>query len=368
MPESFNLNIKTPSSTEGSKTVVNGQTQGQGSTITRKADAPVVRNIAPLTDYNPETGMREIRSEEPPVVEKKDTKTSSEERQAKWKEEQAEKKLARQEQANKRAAEKQSLARELLFKGDLAGAAKALDMSPTDLATYVDNARLAIPNKKEEVVLTPEQIRAKEDADWKAERKAFEQEQAAWKYSRIKSDYIKDKIAPALADKDKYEFIHKQGADKIQDYIYEYANKHFQETGEELNPADLADAIEEQMVESYTASVKKLREMKKMAQFFTKEEQEEMAEEEAKVEEQVRPQSRVIEPTLNNRETRPLNSRFDLQEDETEKLIREAEEEEQKLLSNTPVRKSAASSGKKTPFALLSREERLLQMKAERNR
>lgn len=369
MPNDFNVSITPPAATEGAKPSTNGQVQQ--APIARKADAPLVRNIGPLTDYNTETGMRENRSDKPVEEPKKETpsKSSSEERQAKWKAEQADKKLARQDQQTKLAADKQALAKDMLFRGDLAGAAKALGMTPTDLATYVDNARLQIVNKETKEILSPEQMRAKEDADYRQERKNFEQDQANFKYHVIKTGYIKDNIAPAIADKDKYEFIHKQGADKIQDYMYEYMNKHFQETGEALNAADIADAIEEQMVQSYTSSLEQLRGMKKVSSFFAKQkaEEEQIAGEED--EEAETPNNRIIEPVLKNLKGVALSSRFGLKADddqaEADRLIAEAEEDEQKLLSNTPVRKTSTSNSK-TPFAFLSKEERMAQIKANR--
>lgn len=351
--------------------------QGNNANHTRFAEKPVTRNIAPITEYNSKTGNLDVRSDTPwgkpaaetPAVEtpaaETATSTTTPDRHTKWREEQAAKKAQREEQRLAKRSKQEALASELLKKQDLVGAAKALGMSPADLATYVDNARLQIPVKTEE--LTPEQKRAQDEEKFRQERLAFEEEQKAFKYQTIAYNYIKDNIAPVLADKEKFEFIHKYDAAKVQNYIYEFMNKHFQETGEELSPQDVAETIEEQMYNAHVQSLESLKGIKKVAKYFAP------APTPTEVEETQQPQrptrdvsvkNQIVEPTLANKKARPLDSRFPMQDQEVDQLMAEAEAEEAKITPSAASRRTTSNSN--VPFAFLSREERLARMKLER--
>jgi hypothetical protein len=392
------ISIKPAATTQGTVSKPNGNNSSQNSPI-KVSEKPVVRNIAPLNQYNRETGIREARTDspwgnqqadtEPEVMQdappvRTDVKTSSTQRQEQWKSEQQAKKEARQEQQVSKQVKQQALAKDLFFKGDLAGAAQALGMSPTDLITYVDNARLQIPNKKEE--LSPEQIRAKEDTDYRADRAKFEQDQRDFKFQVIATNYIREHMDPILTDKKAFEFIHKNDVNKIKNYAYNYMNNHLQETGETLDVKDVLEHIENQFVETFRASIEKLRDVDKMKEYFVprkdKVEQEQVQDEEPskfnlkvskvpKVRDVNMRAPNFEEPTLESRNEVPLNSRFPLHDDseDVERMMAEAEEEEQKVLSQThnAVRRPVNNTGKKIPFALLSREERLAQMKLDRS-
>jgi len=236
-----------------------------------------------------------------------------------------------------------------------------LDMSPADFATYVDNARLSIPTKTEE--LSPEQKRAKDEEQFRADRLAFEKEQSAFRYQTIASNYIRDNIAPVLQDKDKFELIHTAGLNDMQNYIYEFMNKHYNETKEVLSAQDVAETIENQLYQNSIQAIEANRKVKKLAKLFASQEEEvkvavdEMAEAPGR---QTRPS--FVEPTLTNKQARPLDTRFPTRDEE---LNASSEEEAEEAEPNTNTVSKRKSVGSDIPFALLSRAERLARMKAE---
>lgn len=384
MPDNFNISLQ-PTVPVVPKVNTSGSASHANQVI-KQADKPVTRNIAPLTEYNNETGNLDVSPRspwgvssevetvktEPEVV--AETKVSSTERQAQWKADQAAKKQKVQEKRVEKQAKQQVLAKDLLLKGDLVGAASALGMTPSEFATYVDNARLQIPNKVEE--LTPEQKRVQDDENFRKDRLVFEQEQKNFKYQVIASNYIKDNIDPVLADKDKFEFIHKYDVGKVKNFVYEYMNKHYVDTGEELKASDVLETIENQMYETHKSSLESLRGMKKVSSFFAPVTRIEDDNTEVPVSRDSKVEPRKVsmepdnypfkEPTLANKTTRSLDSRFPTRDTEVDDMIAEAEEEEARVTQTSQAVRRSANSGNNTPFALLSREERLARMKSER--
>jgi hypothetical protein len=388
MPQDFNINRTTPATTVQPMPKTNAVGNERRVNIAEKS---TVREIAPLTEYNNETGLLDIKADAPwgrrTDEEGVEQSTQSEngqvqqeastnkDRHAQWKQEQSQKKAEREQKRTEKQVQKQAQAKALLSQGDLLGAANALDMSPADLVTLVTNAALQI-KPEDQKALSPEEKKQREEEQFRKERLQFEQEQKDWRYQQIASNYIRDNITPELQNKDKYEFIHQNDINQIQSYTYEYMNKHFQETGETLNAKDVLETIEEQMYQSYVASLEKGRSIKKVAQYFQpKEEQEGQDAEGQQLQSFSAPKresvsvSAFLEPTLANKTPRPLDSRFPTrqQEQDVDTMIAEAEAEEERI-QKSYVPSSAARgtpSNYKTPFAFLSREERLARIRQE---
>jgi hypothetical protein len=391
MPD-FNISIVPPATPSAPKS----NNQNTAAPV-KVATQSVTRNIAPLTKYNSETGTLDVDEATPwgqsaPAAEVESETTAPEpttnDRHTKWKSEQAAKRQAKAERQAAKAANQQRSVRELLAAGDIAGAAAALDMSPADFMVLTQNAALRIPTEPDK--LSPEQKKAQEEESFRNEYAAFKKEQEQFRYQQVASSYIKDNIDPVLADKDKFELINAPGNDvkKIKSVIYEYMNKHYSETsvydnkgnlikeGQILNPADIAETIEQQMYESLAASAERIKQMKKTSKLFQQQEQEQEAE---TLEQQLQePSARgrlagnravsvksdlLAEPTVANKQARPLDSRFPTRDAELD----QEEEEELNETANVPTQAvKRTGSGKNTHFALLSREERLALMKSGR--
>lgn len=363
---------------------------------TKVSDKPVVRSIPAITKYNLDSGLIEPDAEKTtwgkrsvaevglkenePSIEATPAEDASYDH-SKWKQEQAAKKQERNQKKNEKAAQQQVLAKDLLQKGDIVGAARALGMTPTDLITYMDNARLSIPNKTEE--LTPEQQRAADEEAFKSERLAFEEEQRAFKYQTVKQSYTRDKILPILADADKFEMVNQANADgSITDYIYEYMNKHFVETGEELSAADVAESIENELYTARSQALEAAKKTKKLAKFFTPQELREMADEaEQTGEERVdlgdatkarkvsfsrQATDQFYEPTLDNTPAVSVDSRFPARLPEPD--MDEVEAAESKYLPKTKATRNRTGNMNVSHPIFLPKEERLAQIRREMGR
>jgi hypothetical protein len=166
---------------------------------------------------------------------------------------------------------------------------------------------------------------------------------------------------------------------QIQGYVYDFMNDHYNKTctwnetekrwnqdGEELKASDVLETIEDQLYQSHVQSLEKASKIKKLAKYTSPQQRQEQQEPKApKGETRVDLGSgldQFKEPTLANKTERPLNSRFPVQD--VDQMIAEAEAEEEKL-NYVPVSASRPTTSK-TPFAFLSREERLARMKSER--
>jgi hypothetical protein len=348
----YNLTMK-PTAIPSAATQV--QNSAPGAMPTTKV---VTRNIAPLTTYNNETGLLDSK----PWAEETTTEPTTKEEPAKpnrhddWKTQQAAKK---QELADKKAeklAKNQVLAKDMLAKGDFAGAAKALGMTFDELRTYTQSALLGIPTEKKE--LTPEEKRAADEEKFKADRLAFEKEQTEFRYQQIATAYIDKNITPILKDSEKYEFINNADVDKIKAYMYNYMNEHFAKTKQELKAEDVADVIEKQLYDNFVAGLEKGRTLKKVSKYFAPKE-EAIAEEETSMEQ--------AEKALPTKERKiDLSTPNVREEDPEEEEINERfpAETKKQIPKQAVIRKGASESN--VPFALLSAEEKWEIIKREK--
>lgn len=257
------------------------------------APIPKPRTIGPMTKFDPEsgvvvpsenswkTGAGESSAEGPAQKVAPKAEPYKNERHQAWKAEQEKKQAERQEAAHQKAVKRQATARDLLQKGDLVGAAKALGLSPQEFALYAQNAMLSIPTKEKE--LSPEEKKAREELQYK---EALEAKVREFDEFRIKTNvdaFIKDKIAPVLADKDRFELINKN-VDKATQAIYHFMDEHYKSTqtfnnetgkwegGDVLDVVDIAESIEQELEKAAIEAIESSRKIKKLEKLFANKE------------------------------------------------------------------------------------------------
>lgn len=317
----------------------NGQASKNDATnFVRMSPNTLTRSLSPLTRYNPETGIAEEiedmgslpqddqslnqqtgESQVQPANEEVQKRQA--ERHAKWKAEQADKQQAKEQAKQDKQVKQQLLAKDFLLKGDLVNAAKALNMSPTDLATYVDHARLGMP--KEEKPLTPQRQREADEKKFRDDRLAFEQEQKVWreqmemdKRSSIANNYIASHILPVLKDNSKYELLNHEDHNKVASLVYDHMNEHYRDTctfdeeekkwntdGEELPVAEILQKMEDLLFQSHQNLLEESKKIKKFSNYFqTAETPEPEEESEVNLDD---PWARKMAPTVKREITNP---------------------------------------------------------------
>ena len=324
---------------------------------TKVKETPVVREIAPFTDYNTKSKMIEPRKDWS-VPNKEESKeevvakpTTSKDRHEQWKKDQAAKQESRQIAKTEKAAKQQLLAKDYLQKGDIMNAAKALGTTPQELIALTQNAALSIPTVKEQ--MTPEQKRAQEEKDYR-ESKDNQLKELQNNYSNLaNSIWIKENITPVLTDKTKFELINRGDVSKISQAIFEYANKHYIDTckldakgnllekGEILDINEIAETIEQQYEEAAIASIEANKKAKKLAKYFADKSEDEQVEDPIE-EEQEEPAAMV-------------------------KALTDDDEEEEEIEYKAPstmVARRLSNSKKQKPFGLMTKEEKLAFMRS----
>lgn len=303
-----------------------GQTHKQHSTdktTPLTESTATTRTLAPLTRYDADLGIAvpidPSETQEDPAGAPGGTKTADPDRHAKWKEQQAAKKAERETARTEKAATSQLLAKDLLAKGDLVGAAKTLGMTPAELSTLVTHATLGMPTKPEEPKkLSPEEQRVADETKFKEDRLAFEKEVREYNRNKDVTSFIEKNIAPELQNKDKYEMIHAASdIPKISAYVYEYMNQHYLETsgknedgsfkpGEVLKASDILESIEETMYKAHVQSLERAKKIKKVSSYFAPPKEEVEAEEpNAEVAEDLDPWARRRTPQAKLSVARP---------------------------------------------------------------
>lgn len=260
----------------------NAPLPGRGEDAKKEADkykpvteATVVRRTIPVTTPS------EPQDEPEPVAATTPDATAEKDRHTKWREAQEAKRAARTAAGLEAAAKRQGFAKELLAKGDLAGASRALGIPASELVTLVNQAAMGMaPEPAKVTPPTPEEQRAADETAFRAEMKAFRAEQESYRNAQAMTSFVEKSIRPVLADKDAYEMIHAAGAEDIETYAYRYMNQHYYDTsekdaagkiakpGEVLNAKDVLDAIEENLVKAQEAAATKMRGIKKLSKHF----------------------------------------------------------------------------------------------------
>jgi hypothetical protein len=237
------------------------------------------KRTIPVTDYKPAGATEE--PEPNTTAPAADDKPAEKSRHEKWKEAQEAKREKRQAEKSEWAVKSQSLAKSLLAKGDLAGAARALGIPASELVAQVNSAAMGMkPEPEKPKQLTPQEKFEADRAALQAEMKAFREEQAAERNTKAMTSFIEKSIRPVIADKEAFELIHQAGVEDIETYAYRYMNDHYFETsekdengvitkpGEILDAKKVLDAIEQALLDEATKTVERTKGVKKLSKYF----------------------------------------------------------------------------------------------------
>ena len=203
-------------------------------------------------------------------------------RQEAWKKQQDEKRAARDQKQRLEAFNGQALAKDLLSKGDFAGYAKAIGLSPQELLLLTNNAALSIP--KEVKPLTEAEQLKQDIEDLKKSKSEFEKELQTTKYWNIRNTYTSKEIMPVISNEETYEFINnmKGGTDAAAAFIYEYMDEEFQKGNSSITVKQVADEMETELYNTYVASLQKAKKIKKLQSILGNQQSEEQVEEQPK--------------------------------------------------------------------------------------
>ncbi len=220
-----------------------------------------------LEDKEPETTTSETSSA--PETPKKDAwkRAHEMERKAQEKEKQAKAEIAK-------VKEFQDFVEQA--KKDPTVLAKAMGMSTQEFYSKYTNQMYGIPEEtKPEVKETTEQ---RLDRIEQARIQDY-QSNATREYERARKDYVSNKIIPALNDPDRFELIHKNGKEQLAENMYDIMNAYYTETfdkstgkGIELDPIEVAEAMEARLTKETEDKIKIYKETKKFSALFSKEE------------------------------------------------------------------------------------------------
>ena len=199
----------------------------------------------------------------------------------------AEKRAARREEfrnaanAERRAMEMQKQAQAQLnqakqfqalmeqAKKDPTAVARALGMEPTEFLRQYQNAMFNIPTTVEEPKLNPEEEIKQRLSKYEDERRREKEEFERWKSQTVRNDYISAKILPVItSDPDKFELLNQNGKEACAGFIYDMMDAHYRATGEELNPSDVAEEMENQLVKEFEEKIAQTKKVKKFSKHF----------------------------------------------------------------------------------------------------
>jgi hypothetical protein len=313
-------------------------------------------------------------------VEAKAEETAEEkaDRHAKWKQAQADKKEAANQQKTVKQIEQQRLAKDYLKEGNIVKAADALGLTVTEMLSLTQNAALSIPTKDKE--LTPEEKKAKEEADFRAAWEAEKTENQRYRYETTARDYIRENIVPVMKDEEKYQLLNqnKDNIPKIQRVVYEYLNNCYQETceydssgklvkdGVTPDIADVLDTMESYYETQAKTALEQFRGVKKFSDMFAAQEEEQK--------DKVDAARRTVssKPTKTAKKPQvPANDQAFVEEEallgekqsQIDEDYPEIEEEAHQALS---VKQFNPRARNKKPFALMSPEEKVAFLRAQK--
>jgi hypothetical protein len=319
-----------------------------------------------MTAYNTETGqvdeVGDFQDNKPGVQKaapkKAKTPSSVEEtdkasRHEKWKADQAAKKEATDNAKYNSKAKKQALALEHMRAGNFHAAADALGTTVPELLALTQNAALSIPTEQKK--LTAEEQRIKDYDDYRAsvDKKLAAAEQ--FKYETVATNWARENISPVMADEEKYPLLNKNkdNVAKLQRGVYEFLNKHYNDTcefdakgnvvkeGEILSVADILDTLEAQTEAATRETLEGLKGVKKFAEYFND----------------------APSPKKMAKQVAAMQ-----QEEADIEQPEEQPEEEDNTATFSPKSQTFAGSNQQVPFALLSATDKLKYIANERKK
>ena len=151
---------------------------------------------------------------------------------------------------------------------DIDAIAKLNNMSTTDWVRQINAKLIGTPindNKASPISNIENNARS-----WQESMETQMKEVTRIQNENTKFSYINKNILPHLTkDPDKYEFIYDKGVDEVSELVHDFILNHFIETGgkeggEELDPVELLDALEEKYMIEYKDLQSKASKFKKL--------------------------------------------------------------------------------------------------------
>lgn len=151
--------------------------------------------------------------------------------------------------------------------------AKALGMEPQEFLRRFQNEMFNIPNEE---VKKPEPTVDDRLKAYETERAQERKAAADYQSEMIRMNYISTKIMPTLkSDTEKFQLLNYNDLEASAGFIYDMMNTHFQKTGEELNPADVAEEMENHLQQEFEDKIAQVKKIGKFSKHFAKLEEEE---------------------------------------------------------------------------------------------
>lgn len=150
---------------------------------------------------------------------------------------------------------------------DPTAVAKALGMDPTEFLRQYQNAMFSIPNDPPKPA--PEEDVKTRLERYEEERRKEKEELQQFKSQSIRNEYIQSKILPVIqSDVDKYELLNQNGKEQCASFIYDMMDAHYRATGEELNPQDVAEEMENQLTKEFEEKLASTKKLKRFSKHF----------------------------------------------------------------------------------------------------
>lgn len=152
--------------------------------------------------------------------------------------------------------------------------AKALGMDPTEFLRKYQNSMFNIPAQEEPVLKPEEEVKQRLER-YENERKEEAKRNQELQSQLVRSNYISNKILPQLAsNKEKFELLNHNNIELSAGFIYDMMDAHYRATGEELNPVDVAEEMENQLLKELEEKLANARKVTKLSKYFREEVQE----------------------------------------------------------------------------------------------
>ena len=144
---------------------------------------------------------------------------------------------------------------------------KSTGQDPQEFLRRFQNSMYNIPN--EAPAPKPEEEVKQRLERYEAERQAERQKAAEIQSQMVRQNYISTKILPVLnADPDKFQILNQSNLEASANFMYDMMNQHFMATGEELNAADVAEEMENQLQQELETKLQQAAKLPKLSKYF----------------------------------------------------------------------------------------------------
>lgn len=150
--------------------------------------------------------------------------------------------------------------------------AKALGMDPTEFLRQYQNQMFNIPTEPEKPKEEDVQTRlSRYETERQEERKRAQELES----QTVRNGYISQKILPnLLANKEKFEILNHNNIEASAGFIYDMMDQHYRATGEELNPLDVAEEMENQLAKELEDRIVQVKKFARFSKYFKEDVQE----------------------------------------------------------------------------------------------